>query len=122
MGGVRAGVAGAGEGVRVATKRAGEVDATVGERVRERRLALGMYQAKRGNALGVTFQQVQKYEIGGNRVAASRLWDMAKALEVDVEYFFEGIQKRAKRSRKAKPRKSPTAGKAKRTKPRKRRN
>ena len=106
----------------VATKRFGKVDAHVGKRVRERRLALGMSQTKLADALGTSFQQVQKYEIGGNRVAASRLWDMAKALEVDVEYLFEGIQKRAKRSRKAKPRKSPTAGKAKRTKPRKRRN
>ncbi len=69
--------------------------------------------------LGISFQQVQKYEIGTNRVAASRLWDIAKALEVDVGYFFEGIKKRAKR--KAKPRKSTTAAKAKRAKPRKRR-
>ena len=104
----------------VATKRFGKVDAHVGKRVRERRLALGMSQAKLGNALGVTFQQVQKYEVGTDRVAASRLWDIAKILEVDVGYFFEGIQKRAKR--KAKPRKSSTAAKAKRTKPRMRRN
>ncbi len=74
-----------------------------------------MTQAKLGNALGISFQQVQKYEIGLNRVAASRLWDMARILEVDqVGYFFEGIQKRAKR--KAKPRKSPTATKAVRRK------
>ena len=97
-------------------KRFGEVDAHVGRRVRKRRLSLSMSQTKLADALGISVQQVQKYEIGGNRVAASRLWDMAKALEVDVEYFFEGIQKRAKR--KAQPRKSPTAGKAKRTKPR----
>ena len=102
--------------------RSSKVDGHVGRRVRERRREIGMSQTKLADALGISFQQVQKYEIGGNRVAASRLWDMAKALEVDVEYFFEGIQKRAKRSRKAKPRKSPTAGKAKRTKPRKRRN
>ena len=98
----------------VATKRFGKVDAHVGKRVRERRLALGMSQANLGNALGVTFQQVQKYEIGISRVAASRLWDIAKLLEVDLAYFFEGIQKRAKR--KAKPRKSPTAAKAERRK------
>ncbi len=81
-----------------------------------------MSQEKLADALGITFQQVQKYEVGTNRVAAGRLWDMANILEVDVGYFFEGIQKRAKRSRKVKPRKSPTEAKAKRTKPRKRRN
>ena len=99
-------------------KRSSEVDAHVGQRVHERRREIGMSQAKLGNVLGVSFQQIQKYEVGTNRVAAGRLWDMANILEVDVGYFFEGIQKRAKR--KAKSRKSPTA--AKRTKPRKRRN
>ncbi len=103
-----------------ATKRFGKVDAQVGRRVRERRREMGMSQEKLGNALGISFQQIQKYEAGTNRVAAGRLWDMASVLEVDVGYFFEGIQKRAKR--KAKPRKRPTAAKAKRTKPRKRRN
>ncbi len=102
----------------VAVKRFGDVDGQVGRRVRERRKALGMSQDSLGNALGISFQQVQKYEVGTNRVAAGRLWDMAKVLEVDVGYFFEGAKKRAKR--KAKPRKSPT--KTKRTKPRKRRN
>ncbi len=77
-----------------------------------------MSQEKLADALGITFQQVQKYEVGTTRVAAGRLWDMANILEVDVGYFFEGIQMRAKR--KAKPRKSPTA--AKRTKPRMRQN
>ncbi len=105
------------ERVTVAT-RSREVDAQVGRRVRERRNALGMSQEKLGNVLGVSFQQIQKYEAGIVRVAASRLWDITEALEVDVAYFFEGIEKRAKR--KAKPRKRPT--KAKRTKPRKRRN
>ncbi len=106
----------------MAVKRFGEVDAHVGRRIRQRRREIGMSQEGLGNALGISFQQVQKYEIGINRVAASRLWDMAKALKVDVEYFFEGIQNRAKRSRKAKPSKSPTATKAKRTKRRRRRN
>ena len=103
-----------------ATKRFGDVDGHVGRRIRERRLGLGISQEKLGNALGISFQQIQKYEVGTNRVAASRLWDMANILEVDVVYFFEGIKKRAKR--KAKPRKSNTAAKAKRTKPGKRRN
>ncbi len=102
----------------IAKPRSSEVDAHVGRRVGERRREIGMSQGKLGNALGISFQQVQKYELGISRVAAGRLWDIARILEVDVGYFFEGIQKRAKR--KVKPRKSPTA--AKRTKPRKRRN
>ena len=73
-----------------------------------------MSQEKLGNVLGVSFQQIQKYEAGTNRVSASRLWDITEALEVDVGYFFEGIQKRAKR--KARPRKSSTAAKAVRRK------
>ncbi len=105
----------------MAGKRFGTVNDHIGQRVRERRKALGMSQEKLGNALGISFQQVQKYEAGTNRVAAGRLWDMAKILEVDqVGYFFEGIEKRPKR--KAKPRKRSTAAKAKRTKPRKRLN
>ncbi len=98
----------------MAGTRSSKVDHYVGRRVRERRLALGMSQEKLADALGITFQQVQKYEIGITRVAASRLWDMARILEVDVGYFFEGIEKRPKR--KAKPRKSPTATKAVRRK------
>ncbi len=84
----------------MAGTRASKVDDHVGRRVRERRLALGMSQEKLADALGISFQQIQKYEIGFNRVAASRLWDIAKALEVDIGYFFEGIQKRAGRVRK----------------------
>ena len=99
-------------------KRSSEVDAHVGQRVHERRREIGMSQAKLGNVLGVSFQQVQKYETGSNRVAAGRLWDIAKNLEVDVGYFFEGIQKRAGRPRK----KSPTTAKAKRIGSRRRRN
>ena len=101
-------------------KRFGKVDDHVGRRVRERRKEIGMSQGKLGSALGISFQQVQKYEVGTNRVAAGRLWGMAKILEVDVGYFFEGLKKRAKR--KAKPRKSTTATKAKRTRPGMRRN
>ncbi len=84
----------------MAARRSSDVDGHVGRRVRERRIALGLSQEKLGNAIGISFQQVQKYEIGINRVAASRLWDVAKALRVDVGYFFEGIQKRAGRMRK----------------------
>ena len=104
----------------VATKRIGTVDDHVGQRVRDRRLSLSMSQDKLGNALGISFQQVQKYEVGTNRIAAGRLWDIARVLEVDVGYFFEGIERRAKR--KVKPRKRPIAAKAKRIGSRRRRN
>ena len=104
----------------VVAKRSSKVEAHVGRRVRERRREIGMSQTKLGDALGISFQQVQKYEIGINRVSASRLWDIANILEVDFGHFFEGIQKRAKP--KAKPRKRSTTAKAKRTKPRKRSN
>ncbi len=77
--------------------RSNDVDVHVARRLRERRRELAMTQWNLAAALGVTYQQVQRFEYGSNRVMASRLWDLAKALEVDVGYFFEGIQKRAKR-------------------------
>jgi transcriptional regulator with XRE-family HTH domain len=66
------------------------VDAYVGARLRMRRVMLGMSQGKLGQLLGVTFQQVQKYEKGSNRISASRLRQAAHALEVPVEFFYEG--------------------------------
>ena len=90
----------------MAGTRSSKVDDHVGRHIRERRNALGMSQEKLAEALGISYQQVQKYEVGANRVAASRLWDIAKALEVDIGYFFEGIQKRAGRVRK------PSAGRS----------
>jgi transcriptional regulator with XRE-family HTH domain len=66
-------------------------DIHVGRRVREARLAKGMTQTDLGNALGVSFQQVQKYEKGTNRVGSSRLWDMCKVLDQPIVYFFDGL-------------------------------
>lgn len=65
------------------------VDAQVGRRIRVARLALGMSQARLGDALGLTFQQVQKYEKGVNRVGAGRLHAIARILSVPISYFFE---------------------------------
>src|SRR5262245_10451136 len=65
-------------------------DQYVGSRVRMRRKMLGMSQAKLGAALGLTFQQVQKYERGANRIGASRLQQMSHVLQVPLEFFFEG--------------------------------
>ena len=65
------------------------VDAHVGIRMRQRRTLLGMSQTKLGDAVGLTFQQVQKYERGSNRVGSSRLYEFSKALDVPVSYFFD---------------------------------
>jgi transcriptional regulator with XRE-family HTH domain len=66
------------------------IDRHVGARVRMRRLLVSMSQEKLGEALGITFQQIQKYEKGANRIGASRLQQIAKILGVPVEFFFEG--------------------------------
>ena len=66
------------------------VDLHVGQRLRQRRSLLGMTQQKLAAAVGIKFQQIQKYESGANRVSASRLWALAQALDVPVAYFFEG--------------------------------
>jgi transcriptional regulator with XRE-family HTH domain len=66
------------------------IDKHVGSRVRMRRMMLGMNQTKLGDALGITFQQVQKYEKGANRVSASRLQHISHILQVPVPFFFEG--------------------------------
>ena len=68
------------------------VDRHVGMRVRLRRTLLGLSQEKLAGALGLTFQQVQKYERGANRVSASKLYEMARALGVPISFFFEGMQ------------------------------
>lgn len=70
------------------------VDVHVGQRVRERRILLGMSQQKLGEALGITFQQVQKYEKGTNRIGCSRLFDLSEAQNVPISYFFEGYTRK----------------------------
>ena len=72
-------------------KSPNHVDRHVGSRVRLRRMLLGLTQEKLGEALGLTFQQVQKYEKGTNRIGASRLQQIAQFLEVEIAYFFEGL-------------------------------
>ena len=67
------------------------VDVHVGNRVRMRRMLVGMSQEKLGDALGLTFQQVQKYEKGANRVSASRLYQMASTLGVPIQFFFDDM-------------------------------
>ena len=72
-------------------RAANAIDKNVGQRVRSRRLEIGMSQEKLAEILGVTFQQVQKYEKGVNRIAVSRLFDIANALEMTPGRFFEGL-------------------------------
>ena len=67
------------------------VNMHVGARVRQRRKLLGMTQSGLGDALGLTFQQAQKYESGTNRIGAGRLYDLARVLDVSIGYFFEDI-------------------------------
>ena len=72
------------------------VDVHVGKRIRERRVSLGMSQEKLGEYLGLTFQQIQKYERGANRISASKLWALSDFLKVSVEWFFDGLGKAGK--------------------------
>lgn len=72
-------------------KIARRVDAYVGGRIRERRTEMGLTQENLATALQISYQQVQKYEAGTNRVSAGRLFEIARKLEVDVAYFYEGL-------------------------------
>src|SRR3954451_11927850 len=72
-----------------------DVDRLVGSRVRMQRMAIGMSQEKLGEACGITFQQIQKYEKGMNRMGASRLHQIARVLQVPVEFFYEGVPSEA---------------------------
>ena len=81
------------------------IDQYVGSRVRARRVGLRMSQTRLGDAINVTFQQIQKYENGTNRIGASNLYKVAKTLGVEVGFFFEGMpdfDKKSKRGRKPK--------------------
>ena len=73
----------------MAGKKPNPVDTHVGSRVRLRRMLLGMSQERLGESMGLTFQQVQKYEKGVNRIGASRLFQISKILDVPVQFFFE---------------------------------
>jgi transcriptional regulator with XRE-family HTH domain len=71
-----------------------DIDALLGRRLRTRRRMLNLTQQGLGERCGVTFQQIQKYESGANRLSASRLWALSEALGVPVSYFFEGAPRR----------------------------
>ncbi len=71
------------------------VDVHVGQRVRQRRRLAGMTQQQLAERVGISFPQIQKYEAGTNRISASRMWDIAAAMEVPVSFFFEGLDGQA---------------------------
>jgi len=73
------------------TKKANPIDAQVGNRVRIRRMLVGMSQERLGDLLGLTFQQVQKYEKGINRIGAGRLFEIARILDVPIDFFYNGV-------------------------------
>ncbi|WP_201829130.1 helix-turn-helix domain-containing protein [Microvirga zambiensis] len=73
-------------------KSTGSIDKEIGSRVRMRRVSIGMSQEKLGDMLGLTFQQVQKYEKGMNRISVARLVEIARILGVDIDFFFDGIK------------------------------
>lgn len=72
---------------------AAEIDTIVGERIRRRRILTGQTQDQLGDALGVSYQQIQKYETGANRVSAGRLYLLAEKLDVSPAWFFDGLGK-----------------------------
>lgn len=76
---------------RMPSGKPNPVDVHVGSRVRLRRTLLGLSQEKLGEAIGLTFQQVQKYERGANRIGASRLYDLSRVLDVPVSFFYEDM-------------------------------
>ena len=75
----------------VPKKQANPIDAQVGNRVRIRRMLIGMSQEKLGDMLGLTFQQVQKYEKGVNRIGAGRLYEISRILGVPIDFFYDGM-------------------------------
>jgi transcriptional regulator with XRE-family HTH domain len=80
----------------VPKKQANPVDAHVGHRVRLRRMLVGMSQERLGELLGLTFQQVQKYEKGINRIGAGRLFEVSEILGVPISFFYEDVEPRVK--------------------------
>ena len=88
------------------------IDAHVGARVRQRRTVLGMNQFKLGHAVNLSFQQIQKYERGSNRISSSRLFEFAKVLRVPVSYFFDEMPANALAGRPMSGRGRKTLGEA----------
>lgn len=80
-----------------------EIDFYVGKRLRRRRRLLGLTQQALGDMVGIRFQQIQKYECGANRISAARLFELAEALSVPIQYFYEGLSERNSAAEKETP-------------------
>jgi transcriptional regulator with XRE-family HTH domain len=81
---------------------ANDIDLHLGRRLRRRRRLLGLTQQQLALAVGIRFQQIQKYECGANRISAARLWQLSEALEIPVGYFYDGLtEAQARREREA---------------------
>lgn len=80
-----------------------EIDLHLGRRLRRRRRLLGLTQQQLAAAIGIRFQQIQKYECGANRISAARLWQLAEALEIPVSYFYDGLKMSGRREDLAAP-------------------
>jgi transcriptional regulator with XRE-family HTH domain len=76
---------------------ANDIDLHLGRRLRRRRRLLGLTQQQLATAVGIRFQQIQKYECGANRISAARLWQLSLALEIPVSYFYDGISEASRR-------------------------
>jgi transcriptional regulator with XRE-family HTH domain len=87
-----------GTGHRRGSSAYNPIDVHVGERLRTRRTLLGLSQMSLAEATGYSFQQLQKYEKGANRISASRLYDLSQILGVDIGYFFEGMDQATKKA------------------------
>ncbi|MCC6919534.1 MAG: helix-turn-helix transcriptional regulator [Alphaproteobacteria bacterium] len=87
------------------TRTATDIDAHVGARIRLRRMLIGLSQERLGDALGVTFQQIQKYERGANRISASKLYEVSRVLGVPVSHFLDGLN--GQNAQKPQPPKGP---------------
>jgi transcriptional regulator with XRE-family HTH domain len=81
---------------------ANDIDLHLGRRLRRRRRLLGLTQQQLASAVGIRFQQIQKYECGANRISAARLWQLSEALEIPIGYFYDGLtEAQARREREA---------------------
>ena len=81
---------------------ANDIDLHLGRRLRRRRRLLGLTQQQLATAVGIRFQQIQKYECGANRISAARLWQLSLALEISIGYFYDGLtETSARRERDA---------------------
>ncbi len=78
---------------------ANDIDLHLGRRLRRRRRLLGLTQQQLASAVGIRFQQIQKYECGANRISAARLWQLSEALEIPIGYFYDGLSEQQRKER-----------------------